>query len=191
EFVGEFYRAAGAGERTKFMIADGPHGYDPPMFPVIFDWLARWVPVSGSLEVGAWRPAALESEASLACTTSGQVATSLGGKTLFSLAKEEAHRLAKTRAVPRERSDCDIWRDRLRKHLTERLAISASGGALSSAVLGRSDQEAYTVERLVYRPEPDIFIPSLLLLPKKTGPLAVVVVVNDEGKSGGGIVDRL
>jgi dienelactone hydrolase len=161
------------------------------MFPVIFDWLARWLPVSRPQEAGVWRPIVLESEASLACTTSGQVATSLGGKTLFSLAKAEAHRLAKSRAVPRERSDCEKWRDGLRKRLTERLAMGGSGAALSSSVLGRSDQGAYTVERLVYRPEPDIFIPSLLLLPKKAGPVPVVVVVNEEGKSGGEIVNRL
>jgi dienelactone hydrolase len=191
EFVGEFYRAAGAGDRTKFMIADGPHGYDPPMFPVIFDWLARWLPVSRPPESGSWRPAVLESEAALACTNSGQVATSLGGKTLFTLAKAEVRRLAATRALPRERSDCDAWRGRLRKRLSERLAMGGRGAALSSSVLGRSDKGAYMVERLVYRPEPDIFIPALLFLPKKQGPAPTVVVVNEEGKSGGEIVDRL
>jgi pimeloyl-ACP methyl ester carboxylesterase len=119
------------------------------------------------------------------------VATSLGGKTLFSLAKAEVHRLALTRALPRERGDCDIWRDRLRKRLSERLALGRSGADLSSSVLGRSDQGTYTVERLIYRPEPGIFIPTLLLLPKKSGPLPAVVVVNEDGKSGGEIVDRL
>jgi pimeloyl-ACP methyl ester carboxylesterase len=47
------------------------------------------------------------------------------------------------------------------------------------------------VERLIYRPEPGIFIPALLLLPKKSGPLPAVVVVNEEGKSAGETVDRL
>ena len=111
---------------TKFMIADGPHGYDPPMFPVIFDWLARWLPVSRPPEPSSLAAhTVLESRPRvLACTEAAVlVSTSLGnGRTRSSqkLARSESHRLAKTRGRSRANASASVC--------SERLAIAQPAG---------------------------------------------------------------
>src|SRR5262249_13804352 len=80
--------------------------------------------------------------------------------------------------------------EQLRQRLAERLAVASSRTALTSSALGKIEKDTYTAERLVYRPEADIFIPALLFLPKKQRPARTIVVVNERGKSAGEVVDR-
>jgi dienelactone hydrolase len=188
--AGAVYRAAGAEERTRFMIAEGPHGYVPSMYPVIYEWLQRWLPIASSVpEPPADRPLALEPEAALACTVTGQVLTSLGGETLTSLIRAEARRLAEKHVTPRNREELGTWRTRLRGRITDRLTLPGTRSDLRSEVLGRDETGSYSLERLVYFSEPDVFIPALLLLPRKNAPAGAVIMVNGEGKSASGIIE--
>lgn len=184
KLVGDFYRAAGVVDRLRFMLAEGPHGYTPTMFAVMLDWLARWLPVPAPPAAQtAERPLQLERESNLACTMTGQIVTALGGETLFSLNRTEARRLAGQWPAPRQTADLEGWRGPLRERVLERLAIPERGQAVKSSVLDRNDRQTYFIECLVYYSEPEIYVPSLLLLPRRRGPAPAVVVVNEAGKS--------
>ncbi|HEU0140025.1 MAG TPA: acetylxylan esterase [Bryobacteraceae bacterium] len=190
KLVGDFYRAAGAGDRLRFMLAEGPHGYTSSMFAVMLDWLVRWLPApTPPAAQTAERPLQLESESELACTMTGQTVTALGGETLFSLNRTEARRLAAQWPAPRQSADLEGWRGQLRKRVLERLAMPERDQAVKSSVLDRNDRHTYSVERLVYYSEPEVYVPSLLLLPRRNGPAPAIMVVNETGKSAEGLAE--
>jgi len=57
-------------------------------------------------------------------------------------------------------------------------------------VTGRADKSDYTLEKLVYYSQTEVYIPSLLLLPKKQGPSPAVLFVNEGGKSADGLPEK-
>ena len=88
--VANAYQVLGAADRTRFLIAEGPHGYGENMRQEAFKWLSRWWrSETPGAEALVEAPAPLEPEAALYCTTTGQVRTALGGETVFSLNRAE------------------------------------------------------------------------------------------------------
>jgi cephalosporin-C deacetylase-like acetyl esterase len=177
------YRALGAADRTRYLIAEEPHGYGETIRREAYKWLSRWwrseTPTAESL---VDPPTPLEPEARLFATTTGQVRTALGGETVFSLSRAEGR--IERKPPPARREDWAFWRDQLRKTVTARIGAEAPSSPLNARVLGRDDRETYVLEKLVFYSEPEIFVPGLLLLPKKQGRLPGLVFVPEEGNSG-------
>ncbi|HSB17244.1 MAG TPA: alpha/beta fold hydrolase [Bryobacteraceae bacterium] len=189
ELVARLYEVAGAAERTQFRIFDGPHGFTDAMFPVAYSWLTRWLPGIAADSVEEPRTA-LETEADLAATLTGQVRTSIGGETLSSLNRARFRGLRAGAAAPAGREQWQRWQARLRRTISGKIALPSSAEPLQANTLVRADKGAYTLEKLVYYSEPGIYVPALLLLPRSVKPAPGIIFVNDNGKSAGGVVER-
>ena len=178
------YQVLGAAERTRFLIAEGPHGYGENMRQEAFKWLSRWwrseIPTPEALVEA---PAPLEPEAALYCTTSGQIRTALGGETVFSLSRAEGR--IQREPLPVARQAWTQWREQLKKTVSDLIGCTAPQSALNPRILARADKGTFTLEKIVFYSEPEIFVPGLLLLPKQKGPRPGMVFVPEEGNNSG------
>ena len=191
ELIAKLYDVSQAGDRTQYAIFEEPHGYGEAIRRGAYRWLHRWFrggePAADSLPEA---PIVLETEAALACTTTGQVKTSLGGETVSSLNRAEAARIRDRAPLPARPDALPEWRRRLRSEVESLLALSPVDAPLNARTLDRADRGGYVVEKTVYYSEPEIYVPGLLFLPKKSGPAPGVVFVNEEGKAAAGVVEN-
>ena len=151
QVVSHLYEISQASERTRFLIAEEPHGYGETIRRAAYEWLSRWLagsaPSAASLQE---ERAPLESEAALTCTVTGQVKTALGGETVFSLNRAEAARLRDRETAPEKRENLAGWQHRLREEVRARLTLEPSRSPLNARQLGRVDKGTYVLEKVVY-----------------------------------------
>jgi len=188
--ISRLYEISGASASTRYLITDEPHGYGESIRRNAYEWLSRWL--NGAPpppETLAEDQAPLESEAALSCTVTGQVKTSLGGETVFSLNRADAGHLPPREQLPTTRQQWTEWRNRLRGHVTGRLSLEPAG-PLNARTLGRTDKGTYVIEKVVFHSTADVYVPGILLLPSGGGRHPAVVFVNDGGKTAGGVAEK-
>ena len=123
------------------------------------------VVVRGRCHAGTGEP-----DAALTCTITGQVKTSLGGETVFSLNRSESSRLRDRETAPQQREALGAWQQRLREEVRKKLALEASTSPLNARQLGRIDKGTYMLEKVVYYSDPEVYVPGVLLLPSLMDP---------------------
>jgi cephalosporin-C deacetylase-like acetyl esterase len=161
------YDLLGAAQKISMTEADDGHGYTKPRRLAAYRWFDRWL--KGTDETKAEVEVIPESEERLRCTPTGQVATSLGGETVFSLNQKRAQ-LLKRGSVSQEQVRRLIGYEKAESTVTVR-------------PFGTLERPGYRIEKLVYDSEPGIVVPALLFLPEGTGRRAGVIYVHGRGKS--------
>lgn len=188
--IARLYGLLGKPQQTRFMIADGPHGYIDSMYEAAYDWLeSAWPSSQPKPRIEEPRVPA-ESPEDLFATATGEVTTSLGGETVFTLNRTKARELRSQARFPKESSDLPAWRAEMRDKILSRLGMEFNSEPLRPVSLLQRDEGTLRVEKVVYYSEPEIFIPGLLFRPKTPGPHPSVVFVNENGKAADGIVDN-
>jgi dienelactone hydrolase len=191
EVVSHLYTVSQVSARTRFLIAEEPHGYGETIRRAAYEWLSRWF--SGSAPAPATlqeERGILESETALMCTITGQVKTALGGETVFSLNRAEAARLRDRETAPQKRENVVEWQRQLRDDVKAKLALEVSRNPLHARQLGRVDKGTYVLEKVVYYSDPEVYVPGLLFLPKAQDSRPAVVFVNEGGKTAGDVIEK-
>jgi len=164
------YEKLGAADRLAMVEADDGHGYSPPRRLGAYRWFERWLKGAEAGIAETEAPIAREDE--LWATKTGQVLTSLGGETVFSLNRK--------RAAALRRSGPPIAREQLRRLI----AYEAPQGPPPVRPLGLVERSGYRLEKLVYESEPGIQIPAVLAVPEvPAGRKPAAIVVHGRGKS--------
>jgi len=189
--VGHLYQVTGQAEKTRFIIVDGPHGYTPDMYRAAYSWMSRWFFGKTVPEESFAEPiTATEPAENLHYTSSGEVTMSLGGETVSSLNRAHAQRLAGERNKSRSAANSQQWRNDLKNRIRSNIALDLEPAPLRPRSLERIDHGSFVLEKLIYYSEPEIYVPAVLLLPKKEGRRSAAIFVNEEGKAGKGLLDR-
>jgi cephalosporin-C deacetylase-like acetyl esterase len=178
------YSALGSPDKLRKFEADNTHGYSMPRRLAAYDWLSRWL--KGNEDHTPEQEVKIESARELQCTPTGQVASSLGGETVFSLNikrieqnKPRRAPLTSTQAVAANRID-------LRREVRRVIGFDPRSDGLNVKPFGRIEADGFAIEKLIYESEPGIVIPAALLIPKTAEiKKPAVVYVNDKGKSAG------
>jgi cephalosporin-C deacetylase-like acetyl esterase len=155
-----FYKILGQPEHLGFFEYDDTHGWSRPRREATYTWLGRWL--QHQPDSRAEPDFRVEPESTLSATSSGQVTTSLHGKTIPTLTRERAERLAAAR------THLDV--PDLRSALAARLGIAAEDPAVPppASSLGRvTHKDGYDLQEIVLETEPGIKVPSLLFLPTR------------------------
>src|SRR5438876_11041607 len=84
-------------------------------------WLRGTEPAAADL---LEEPIVLEADSALACATTGQVKTALGGETVFSLNRAEAIRIRDREPLPGKRDAWADWRHGLRTEVRSRMSLT-------------------------------------------------------------------
>ncbi len=164
------YQKLGAPDRIAIVEADDGHGYSKPRRLGAYRWLGRWL--KGAEDSSDETDAPIAREDELWATKTGQVATSLGGETVFTLNRKRAAALR--RAGPPVPAQT----------IERLLGFRKLAGPVPVHPLGVIERSGYRIEKLVYESEPGIQIPAALAVPESpAGPKSAVVLVHSQGKS--------
>ena len=174
DLIAPIYQIQNVPDRLRFMLAESRHGFTDSMYPVAFEFLTRHLnPPAGPEPTPLGPP---ESEADLNATLTGQVTSSLATETTFTLARATARQATRPRPTL--------------AGVAAKLGIPlAAATAPKATILARFPKATHTVEKLVYYPEPDIYIPSILFLPASSNRAPGLVLINETGKTTGKLVD--
>jgi cephalosporin-C deacetylase-like acetyl esterase len=167
--------------KLRMVDADDGHGYSQPRRLAAYDWFAKWL--KGSEDHAAEQTVQPETEETLQCTKTGQVATSLGGETVFSLNVARAEQLRKRRPRLADASQLAPFQNRIRRAAMERSGFQPASGEVKVTPYGSISRTGYRVEKLTYETDPGIVIPALLYVPEAGGARKpAVMIVDGRGK---------
>jgi cephalosporin-C deacetylase-like acetyl esterase len=167
------YSAIGAREKLGMFQADDGHGYNHTRRLAAYDWFGRWL--KGARDTDPEPQIEMATSEELRCTATGQVATSLGGESVFTLnqkrlAQLKASRLTRPADLPGK--------------VREVIRYEPPSGPLQVTPYGTITRSGYRIEKLIYESESGIFIPSLLYVPDTgASKKAAVLMVTGDGKA--------
>lgn len=177
--VRRIYEVSGKPDNIEITEDDYGHGYTKKNREAMYAFFQKHLQLPGSsAEEVVEFPTAQE----LQKTSTGQLSTSLGGETVFSLNRKETENLVKE--LQTSRSD-------LPGHLSKVLnsAKKLSGYKDPSVIndlvfTGRIQREGYAIEKYFVKGEGDYVIPYLLMIPVKSNNKALIYL-HPSGKSAG------
>ncbi|MFN0106518.1 MAG: acetylxylan esterase [Bryobacteraceae bacterium] len=162
------YDLLGVSGNIAMTEADDGHGYSQPRRLAAYRWFDRWL--KGEDKETREEPVTPRLEEELWTTKTGQVQTSLGGETVFSLNR------ARARSFQHGMPTAEFVR-RL-------IGYEAAGGTPVVKPLGVMMRTGYRIEKFVYVSEAGIEIPAALYLPEWAPERrAAVVYVDGRGKA--------
>jgi cephalosporin-C deacetylase-like acetyl esterase len=186
------YGLMGAEERLNMIEADDEHGYTRPRRLAAYRWMNRWLK---GMDTPIDEPEVeIESVEDLRCTTTGQVSSSLGGETIFSINLAEARKVKPNRGVISTPEDLRRFQSEIRAQVQRLTAFEKPAGSPDAHAYGEIARDGYRIEKLLIGG--DSAIPALLFKPD--GPESArrtILYVHENGKraeaSVGGEIEDL
>jgi cephalosporin-C deacetylase-like acetyl esterase len=181
----EIYRSlAGAytlfGERDKVDVFAShlPHDLDFFHRRAIYSWFNRWLqnPTAGAEEAEF----DASPEGSLNCTSTGQVLTSLGGRSVVQVNVDRARELMPQSPFTSPRADVASIRREFQRSLSDLLAMPRDRTPLRSRVLSSNARKGFVVEEVQIESEPGVRTMGWFVSrARHAGPSASVLYVSD------------
>lgn len=181
------YEMLGAREQISMSEVDAGHGYHKHNREAAYNWLSRWL--EGTDDRTPELELRIAAEDELRCTATGQVATSLGGETVHTLNGKRVAALAPKLPAIQRAADVAAYRREIGDRVRRLGGLEYEPGAPEVRPYGRINRDGYHIEKLTYRSEPGIVIPSLLCVPAGATGRPAVVYVHGEGKAADAAVD--
>lgn len=177
------YRKLDAGEKIQMFEADDRHGYSQPRRLAGYDWLSRWF--KGVEDRQPEPEGLIASFEELQVTETGQVATSLGGETVFTLNQKRARQLDKGLPPFTNGSDAETFRAAIRERVQTVASVQIPTAEPAVRRYGEIERDGYHIRKFIYESEPGILIPSLLFIPDGSGRRPAIIYVHGRGKAFG------
>jgi cephalosporin-C deacetylase-like acetyl esterase len=166
------YSAIGAKEELGMFEADDGHGYNQPRRLAAYEWFGRLL--KGLDDKDPEPQIEMATPEELRCTPTGQVSTSLGGETVFTLNQKRLERLKANRRT----STVELPRK-----VQELIHYEPPSRPSQVKPYGTISRSGYHIEKLTYESESGIIIPSLLFVPDRGDDRKpAVVLVSGDGK---------
>jgi cephalosporin-C deacetylase-like acetyl esterase len=166
------YSAIGAKEKVGMFEADDGHGYSKPRRLAAYEWFGRLL--RGVEDKDPEPQIEMATPEELRCTPTGQVSTSLGGESVFTLNQKRLERVQSNRRMPPAE---------LPRKVQELIRYEPPSTSQEVQRYGTITRSGYQIERLTYESESGITIPSLLFVPEGgDDKKAAVVIVSGDGK---------
>ena len=183
------YTRLGFSERMDLAEQDEKHGFHMHLRVAMVRWMMRWLdgkdkPIT---EPDDLKPL---TKAEIQCTPTGQVMALKGARSVYDINDDRAATLAKQRP--------DLWKPERQAETLKQVAELAGirpMDKLPSPVVtqaGSVKQSGYSIEKLIIKPEADIYLPGLLFIPDKKADAPPLLYVHESGKTADGkVIDKL
>lgn len=188
--VKEAYKAFGKEEDINMVEDDYGHGFTPKNNEATCAFFQKYLNLPGNPSVGKIK---LLKPEELNVTATGQLATSLGGETVFSINRKETQKLIDKIQLSRKNIESHLQEVQLK--VKELLGYIAPQTEVRPVFRGRYQRDGYSVEMYVLQGEGNYVIPMLLFVPKIGSNFSSVIYINPKGKiadaSVGGNIEQL
>jgi len=171
-----WYGRLGASEKIDLVEFEDEHGFSPPRRAAVYRFFSRTL--LGREDDGAEQPVAMEDEAALRVTETGQVLSSLGGRSVADLCAEWYERIRPKRDKP-PTAEAVAGAARILSRFDRAIArVAAAPAAQSPDAIVR---DGLAIEKLIIRSEPGVELPALLVRAGE-GPASAVIIADGRGK---------
>jgi len=175
------YRLTGSEGNVELFNSDLPHGYDFFTRRAAYDWFNRRL---GDKALGT-EEAEFDTSppGALNCTATGEVLTSLGGRSLVQINSDRARAIAAPSPLRQASGEPQGLRQRIRRQLAELLVLPSERGPLQARVLSTRTAGGITIEEFEFWSEPLVRVPGWFCKPAEAqAPLPTIVYVSEQGK---------
>lgn len=171
------YGIYGAADRLQWITGPGRHGALKPIMPQILSFFTHWL--GGSNQPASMQELTSPGEKALWCTSTGQVGSSMKGKTISSILQDEAKPQLYRRPALEKTSN----------YLAYQKSIASSVKALSGATDGSSleprfkiltikEEAHYTTQDLLLEEEDGITVTAKLSIPEHVSSKTAVLILS-------------
>ena len=176
------YERLGVSAKIAKSEVDRGHGYHKPNREAAYNWLS--MQFKGVEDRVPEPDMEIETFEDLRCTDTGQVATSLGGETVFTLNGKRGAAIDPKLPAIASAADLPAYRAEITRRVRRISAFEYDRAAPDVRSYGTIDRDGYRIEKLSYVSEPGIYVPSLLFVPEGgSGRRPALVYVHERGKS--------
>ena len=188
------YGLTGAKDRVGLFASHLPHGLNYFNRIPIYAWFNRWFQNAGAKTGEA--PLDPIPEERLHATGTGQVSTSIGGRSVVQLNTDRARVVIGESPFHNASMDQASTRAQVKKELTELLALPQHRLPLQSRIRSLNRRKTAVIEEFQFESEPGMRVPGWLVRPSsKGGRGSTVLYLTDDGGDGvvgePGSMDRL
>ena len=174
------YKLMGAADKVKLFGSPLPHSYDYFNRREAYGWFNRWM---GSEE---WGTGEAEYDPSppgtLHCTSTGQVLTSLGGRSVVDLFADRLRTVAPAETPIHTPDDVKATRQRAQGTLKELLALPAQRAPLNPRIISSNVwMDGIAVDEFLFYSEASVRVTGWFLRPAKGGASFPTIVYVSEG----------
>ena len=173
------YRVLGAEERVQLFRSPLPHDFDALTRQAAYNWFNRWLK-NDTAEV---REVDFDDSApgTLTCTSTGQVSTSLGGRSVWQVSTDRARALIPPSPYRDGSSDLGSVREEIRAKLRKLLALPEERSELKPVTLASFVRKNLYMEDFEFHSESALRIPGWFLRPNQNGKRFPTVICLLEG----------
>jgi cephalosporin-C deacetylase-like acetyl esterase len=165
------YALYGASDKIGLSASNLPHDYDFFHRQATYVWFNKWFGGRGDDSEAEFDPSP---DSVLLSTSTGQILTSVGGRTAYQV------NLDRLKALEIARSSLSLSKEEARQTLRELLALPLRKNTVRSSVLSTSTYRNLTVEEFEIYSEPSVRVPGWFLKPSgASSKLPVVLVVSN------------
>jgi cephalosporin-C deacetylase-like acetyl esterase len=195
EEVKGFYGIYDAADRIQWISGPGGHGNLGPISPQILAFFTKYL--KGGPPERNFTAMRVEHREDLQCTPTGQVATSLGGETVYTLNRKRAAPLLAPERVLKSTADLETLRSRLQQDIAALAGVAARPGSAPPVVDVKSTEArtGYRIETIALHSDPGIEISGIVAIPERAGPKSAVLLLDSQPRerliAAGGDLDRL
>jgi dienelactone hydrolase len=187
--VRQAYKAFGKEENAMQVIDDAGHGFNRNI-TAIYAFFQRMLDLPGNSGEESFDGFLPED---LRITGTGQISTSLGGVTAFSLNKKESETWIEK--IMESRKNMSLHLDKVVAEARELSGFSVPDSKIRSVFRGRYQRDGYAVEMYAIQGDGNYVIPLLLFVPKNRERFSSLIYLNPGGKaadaSPGGRIEKL
>jgi cephalosporin-C deacetylase-like acetyl esterase len=175
------YKLMGASAKVDLFATSLPHDYDFFSRQAAYRWFNQWLGQQdwGTEEEEYDEPA----PGALNCTSTGQVLTSLGGRTVVQLNRDRLQELAPTNPMGSTAEEARAFRQRAISELPRLLALPSKKIPLDSKTISAHTRKGVRIEEVLFQSEPSIRVTGWFLKPDQgLDPLPTILQVSESGK---------
>jgi cephalosporin-C deacetylase-like acetyl esterase len=173
------YGILGAGDKVDLFAGHLPHDLDYFQRRAMYGWFNRWF---GKMDAGVEENDFDGSpEADLNCTTTGQVLTSLGGRSVVQLNRDRAKELLPPGLFCTKGADPSSAREQVRAQLAKLLAIPSKRSPLNDRILASLPGRKLRIDEIQFESEPGVRITGWFVRAKEGAAVRPCVLFVSDG----------
>lgn len=170
------YSIYNSSEDVALSASNLPHDYDFFHRRATYEWFNKHL--AGGKGDDTETPLDDVPDAALNCTSTGQILSSVGGRTAYNVNYD------RLRAIQSNRASANLGKNQVQQKLREILGIPYENGSLKPSVLSRSRWSNVEIEEFQFESGPAVRIPGWFLKPVASrGRSRITIVLASRGKN--------